>query len=223
MYVPEAFRLDDRARVAEVVRAFDFALLVTAPEGRAQASHLPFLYDPDDVSEAGPQGTLRAHMARANPQWRDFAALAEAGSEALVVFQGPHSYISPSWYGEGPPNVPTWNYVAVHAYGCPEVTEEPAAARALLERMVARQEAGLTPPWSTAGLTEKYLDGMLRGLVAFRIPVSRLEAKAKLSQNKTTGQLAAAAAVLEVAAAPLARETGAWMRRALDGKSSQKA
>src|SRR3546814_3119742 len=105
MYVPEAFRLDDRALVAEVIGAYDFALLVTAPAttpgGRAQASHLPFLYDPED----GPDGTLLAHMARANPQWRDFAALAEAGQEALVVFQGPHSYISPTWYGAGPPNV----------------------------------------------------------------------------------------------------------------------
>ncbi|MGF1629236.1 MAG: FMN-binding negative transcriptional regulator [Kiloniellaceae bacterium] len=215
MYVPEAFRLTDRARVAEVVRAFDFALLVTAPEGRTQASHLPFLYDPD----AGPEGTLYAHMARANPQWQEFAVLAERGGEALVVFQGPHSYISPTWYGEGPPNVPTWNYVAVHAYGLPEVMEEPAAARALLERLVVRQEAGLTPPWSTAGLTEKFMAGMLRGLVAFRIPVSRLEAKAKLSQNKTAGQLAAATTVLEVAEAPLARETGAWMRRALEQKA----
>ncbi|HEY9548738.1 MAG TPA: FMN-binding negative transcriptional regulator, partial [Kiloniellaceae bacterium] len=167
----------------------------------------------------GPDGTLLAHMARANPQWRDFAALAEAGQEALVVFQGPHSYISPTWYGAGPPNVPTWNYVAVHAYGLPEIIEEPAAARALIERLVARQEAGLAPPWSTAGLDEAYMAGMLRGLVAFRIPVTRLEAKAKLSQNKTAGQLAAATAVVEAAAAPLARETGAWMRRALEQKS----
>lgn len=215
MYVPEAFRLDDRALVAEVIGAYDFALLVTAPGGRAQASHLPFLYDPED----GPEGTLLAHMARANPQWRDFAALAEAGQEALVVFQGPHSYISPAWYGAGPPNVPTWNYVAVHAYGLPEVIEAPDAARAVIERLVATHEAGLTPPWSTAGLSETYMAGMLRGLVAFRIPVTRLEAKAKLSQNKTAGQLAAATAAVEAAAAPLARETGAWMRRALEQKS----
>jgi transcriptional regulator len=219
MYVPEAFRLDDRALVAEVLRAFDFALLVTAPPseagGRAQASHLPFLYEPDE----GPEGTLYAHMARPNPQWRDFAALAASGGEALVVFQGPHSYISPTWYASEQPNVPTWNYVAVHAYGLPEVIEDAAATRALLERLVARQEAGLTPSWSTAALTEKYLDGMQRGLVAFRLPVARLEAKAKLSQNKTTAQLAAATAVLEQAEAPLARETGAWMRRALEAKN----
>jgi len=219
MYVPEAFRLDDRALVAEVLRAFDFALLVTAPAtqsgGRAQASHLPFLYEPDE----GPEGTLYAHMARPNPQWRDFAALAASGGEALVVFQGPHSYISPTWYASEQPNVPTWNYVAVHAYGLPEVIEDAAATRALLERLVARQEAGLTPSWTTAALTEKYLDGMQRGLVAFRLPVARLEAKAKLSQNKTTAQLAAATAVLEQAEAPLARETGAWMRRALEAKN----
>jgi len=190
MYVPEAFRLDDRALVSEVLRAFDFALLITAPEGRAQASHLPFIYEPDE----GPEGTLYAHMARPNPQWRDFAALAESGGEALVVFQGPHSYISPTWYASEQPNVPTWNYIA-------------------------RQEAGLTPAWSTAGLTEKFMDGMQRGLVAFRIPVARLEAKAKLSQNNTAAQLGAAAAVLEQAEAPLARETGAWMRRALEAKS----
>jgi len=215
MYVPEAFRLDDRALVSEVLRAFDFALLITAPEGRAQASHLPFIYEPDE----GPEGTLYAHMARPNPQWRDFAAMAESGGEALVVFQGPHSYISPTWYASEQPNVPTWNYVAVHAYGLPEVIEDAAGTRALLERLVARQEAGLTPAWSTAGLTEKFMDGMQRGLVAFRIPVARLEAKAKLSQNKTAAQLGAAAAVLEQAEAPLARETGAWMRRALEAKS----
>jgi len=212
MYVPEAFRLDDPAQIAEVMRRFDFALLVTAPEGRPQASHLPFLYD----FERGPNGTLLAHMARPNPQWRDFAALAEAGGEAMVVFQGPHSYISPTWYGEGPPNVPTWNYVAVHAYGLPRVIEEAGAVRALLERLVARQEAGRTPAWSTAGLTEKYLAGLQRGLVAFEIPVSRLEAKAKLSQNKPTSQLAAATSSVEAAEDVLARETGNWMRRALD-------
>jgi len=215
MYIPEAFRLDDRQSMIEVMRAFDFALLVTAPDGVPQASHLPFIYDPD----RGPQGTLLAHMARPNPQWRDFEKLAAEEREALVIFQGPHSYISPAWYGAGPPNVPTWNYIAVHAYGIPKVIDDPAAVRALLERLVATQEAELSPPWSTAGLTEKYLAGMQRGLVAFEIPVTRLEAKAKLSQNKAPEQLAAAAAVLEEAEAPLVRETGAWMRRALENQT----
>ena len=214
MYVPDAFRLDDRARMAEVMRAFDFALLVTAPDGVVQASHLPFLYDPD----AGGDGTLHAHMARANPQWRDFAKLAEAGQEALVIFQGPHSYISPTWYGGDTPQVPTWNYVAVHAYGLPRIVDDPAPKRALLDRLVTTQEAGLADPWSTAGLTETYMEGMLRGLVAFEIPVTRLEAKAKLSQNKPTAQLAAATAVLEQAGDATARATGEWMRQALEAK-----
>jgi transcriptional regulator len=212
MYVPEAFRLTDRALAAEVMRTFDFALLVTAPDGVPQASHLPFLYDPD----RGPEGTLLAHMARPNPQWRGFEALAAAGQEALVIFQGPHSYISPAWYGEGPPNVPTWNYVAVHAYGTPKVMEDPAAVRALLERLVTVQEKNQASPWSTAGLTEKFMGGMQRGLVAFEIPVSRLEAKAKLSQNKAPAQVAAATEVLETAEDSLVRQTGAWMRRALE-------
>ncbi len=215
MYVPEAFRLDDSARIAEMMRCFDFALLVTAPDGVPQASHLPFLYDPD----RGENGTLLAHMARPNPQWQDFARLAEAGLEALVIFQGPHSYISPAWYGAGPPNVPTWNYVAVHAYGLPRVIEDAVEVRALLERLVTVQEESLSPRWSTAGLTEKYLAGMQRGLVAFDIPVSRLEAKAKLSQNKPAAQLAAATAVVERAQDPLARATGQWMRQALEAKT----
>ncbi len=210
MFVPKAFRLDDRQAVAALLEAYDFALLVTALDGQPQASHLPFLYDP----ERGPEGTLLGHMARANPQWRDFATLAERGEEALVIFQGPHSYISPTWYGGGPPTVPTWNYVAVHAYGQPTLMEEPAAVRGLLDRLVAVQEAGQHRPWSTQDLEESFVEGMMRGMVAFEIPLTRLEAKAKLSQNKKPAQLAAAAQVLEAAEAPLARETGRWMRAA---------
>src|SRR3546814_19219053 len=113
MYLPEAFRLTDRDRIAEVMRTYDFALLVTAPPtvsgGRAQASHLPFLYEPPQgLAGEGAEGTLYGHMARANPQWQDFAGLATAGQEALVVFQGPHSYISPTWYETEQPTVPTW-------------------------------------------------------------------------------------------------------------------
>jgi len=104
----------------------------------------------------------------------------------------------------------------VHAYGLPRVIEDAVEKRALLERLVAVQEAGLEPAWSTAGLTDKYMEGMLRGLVAFEIPVTRLEAKAKLSQNKARAQFAAATAVVETAADPLARATGQWMRRVLE-------
>ncbi len=180
MYVPDLFKLEDPRRIAEVLEHFNFALLVTAVEGGAPvATHLPFMFD----AARGPKGTLVAHMARANPHWRDFAALTAAGGAALVAFSGPHRYISPSWYGPGDA-VPTWNYVAVHAYGAPRLIEDPDAVRVMLDRLVAVHEAGAPKSWSLAGQDEGFLARMQRGIVAFEIPIDRLEAKAKLSQNK---------------------------------------
>ena len=174
------------------MRRFDFALLVSTLEGQAPvATHLPFVFD--GAREA--KGTLSAHMARANPHWRDLVELAEMGREALVIFSGPHAYISPSWYGPGDA-VPTWNYVAVHAYGVPRVIEDPAAVRAILTETVAVQEGGRAVPWSLAAQDEAFLARMQRGIVAFEIPVARLEAKAKLSQNKDTGVRRSVAATL---------------------------
>src|SRR5437868_7041638 len=106
MYIPAHFREDDPERLHSLIQEYSFGMLVTCEVGRPFASHLPFLLD----TGRGPQGTLRAHLARANPQWQSFAS----GQEALVIFQGPHAYLSPSWY-ETHPSVPTWNYAAVHA------------------------------------------------------------------------------------------------------------
>src|SRR3546814_19028924 len=102
--------------------------------------------------------------------------------EALVVFQGPHSYISPTWYETEQPTVPTWNYVAVHAYGLPEVIEAPAAVRGLLARLVARQEAASPPPWSAAGLSDQFMEAMLRRLVAFRLHIGRASCRDRVCQ-----------------------------------------
>src|SRR5262245_32627214 len=107
MYIPNSFREDDQAELHDLMRQNNFAILVTQHGGAPFATHAPFLLD----AERGPHGTLLAHIARANPQWRDF----DGQQEALVIFQGPHAYISPSWY-EVAPSVPTWNYAAVHAY-----------------------------------------------------------------------------------------------------------
>ncbi len=204
MYVPEIFKLDDPHRIAAVLRRFNFALLVSALEGRAPvATHLPFIFD----AARGDKGTLIAHMARANPHWRDLAKLAETGGEALTIFSGPHAYISPSWYGPGDA-VPTWNYVAVHATGVPRLVEDPAAVRAILTELVAVHEAGRAAPWSLEGQGEAFLARMQRGIVAFEIPVARLEAKAKLSQNKDAGvRRSVAAALREDGEADLAE----WM------------
>src|SRR5579864_6650019 len=108
MYIPPAFRIEDKAKLAAFLRQHSFATLITQDDAAPFASHLPMLFRPD----RGPHGTLLAHMARANPQWQHFAG----GREALAIFHGPHGYISPSWY-ETAPAVPTWNYAAVHAYG----------------------------------------------------------------------------------------------------------
>ena len=207
MYVPEMFALEDPQRVAEVMTRFNFALFVTALPGRAPtATHLPFMYD----AERGPHGTLVAHMAKANPHWRDFAALAEAGQEALVVFWGPHGYVSPSWYGPGDA-VPTWNYIAVHAYGAPRLIEDATEVRAMLERLVAIHEAGSAAPWSMARNDEKYTARMQRGIAAFEIPVTRLEAKAKLSQNKTPGIRGRVVASLRAASDAESQVLAEWM------------
>ena len=204
MYIPEPFLLEDREAILELIRRHNFALLVTARDSAVQATHLPFLYEP----RRGPQGTLLAHMARANPQWRDFAELER---DAMVVFQGPHAYISPSWSGPGR-HVPTWNYMAVHAYGRPRLIEDPAVVREHMERLVAVQEAGRTPAWSLDSQEESYLSAMQRGIVAFEIPVARIEAKAKLSQNKTEAVQADVVAALDAEGDPGSREIAAAMR-----------
>jgi transcriptional regulator len=211
MYVPEVFAVADEAEVRRIMREHGFALLVTAAEGSPVATHLPFLYDP----EPGPNGTLLCHMARANPQWKDFARLEAEGREALAIFQGPHGYVSPRWYAGGPA-VPTWNYLAVHAYGIPRVIEDEARVRAMLERLVETHEAGSEPPWSMAGQDGPYIRRMLRGIVAFEMPITRLEAKAKLSQNKTEDDRQGVIAALEAGDRPGDLELAAAMRRLAD-------
>lgn len=193
MFTPKPFRLEDPAAVAALIRENSFGLLVTALPGAApMATHLPFLFEP----EAGAQGRLLGHMARANEQWRDFEALAAAAGEALVIFQGAHGYISPSWYRPGAA-VPTWNYLAAHVYGLPRIIEAPDRVAALLERLVATHEAGLNPPWALDSQEPGYLEAMTRGIVAFEMPVARLEAKAKLSQNRSEADRRQVAEALE--------------------------
>jgi len=212
MYTPDIFALTDPAEAGRILREHSFGLLVTAAEGAPMASHLPFLFDAD----RGPKGTLLCHMARANPQWKDFAKLEAAGCEALVVFQGPHGYVSPSWYAGGPA-VPTWNYLAVHAYGAPRIIDDPAKIKAHQERLVDTHEAGFAAPWSMASQPEDYIARMLRGIVAFEIPISRLEAKAKLSQNKSEADRQGVIAALEQGGRPGDLELAAAMRRAANG------
>ena len=203
MYVPAHFKAEDPAFLRRIMAERSFALLITADAaGVPFATHLPFMFDPG----RGAQGTLLAHMARANPQWQHF----KDGAEALVVFAGPHAYVSPSWY-EAHPSVPTWNYAAVHVYGRPRILEEAADKRAMLRRLVETNEAGYEKPWRME-LPEAYEAGMLRGIVAFEIAVTRIEGKAKLSQNRNAADHARVIAALEAEAHPESRAVAALMR-----------
>jgi transcriptional regulator len=171
MYVPAAFAEPDLARLRDFIRRHGFATLVTHGEGGLVASHLPLLLDAD----AGPQGVLLGHMARANPQWRSVAG------EALAVFHGPHAYISPAWY-ESHGTVPTWNYAVVHAYGDVHLVEDEDGLLDILRRSVAAHEGPRPEPW-TFDESEPHVEGLLRAIVGFRIEITRLEGKWKLSQN----------------------------------------
>jgi len=176
MYVPKHFQTDDPATLSDLIRRHGFAVLVTVDnDGLPFVTHQPLLFE----AEGGPHGRLVGHIARANPQWQHFAN----GKPVLAVFQGPHAYISPNWY-QVRPAVPTWNYAAVHAYGTPRIVEEPAAVRALLERLVHTYEQANAKPWTLADEPDSFIAGMQRGIVAFEIPITRIEGKLKMSQNR---------------------------------------
>ncbi|HKZ08254.1 MAG TPA: FMN-binding negative transcriptional regulator [Methylomirabilota bacterium] len=209
MYVPKHFDAPEAAWCHALIAGESFALLVsTGADGTPFATHLPLLLD----SGRGPHGTLLGHVARANPH----ARLLAAAAPTLAVFQGPHAYVSPAWYAVHP-SVPTWNYVAVHATGRPTLIEEPARVKALLDRLVTTYEARSAAPWRFESLAADYVDGMMRGIVAFELPIERLEGKAKLSQNRGAEDRAGAIRGLEATGAPLAIATAALMRGVREG------
>ncbi len=166
MYLPAYAREDDRATQLQLMRAYPFATLVTAPNGVPFATHLPLL-----TEEEGGQLYLRSHLARANPQWRHFGE-----AEVLAVFQGPHALVNSAWYASAP-NVPTWNYAAVHAYGEARLVGG-EAERALARRLLAAHTPDAPP------IPADFETRLLAGVVTFEVRVARLEGKFKLSQNK---------------------------------------
>jgi transcriptional regulator len=203
MYIPKHFQISDAAWCHALMRAQSFATMITADDAGAPfATHLPILVDPS----RGPFGTLRGHVARANPHWRYLAA----GRPTLVIFSGAHAYVSPSWYATHP-SVPTWNYVAVHATGTGALVEDPAQVTALLADLVRTYESAGPDAWSFEDLAADYLAGMQRGIVAFEIPIERLEGKAKLSQNRDAVDQARTREALAATDDPLARAVAALM------------
>jgi transcriptional regulator len=191
MYIPAAFRETRLDVLHALIREYSFGTLVSQVDGRPFATHLPFILQANDLqANDGPNGTLLGHMARANPHWHTFGA-----AEALVMFQGAHAYISPAWYLTQPA-VPTWNYTAVYAYGVPLVIEDPLRVRAILEQLVQTFEAGRPGAWTTASVTEDYIAHMAQAIVAFEIPIARLEGKRKLGQNRPAADVVSAADAL---------------------------
>jgi transcriptional regulator len=172
MYIPAAFAESDQAKLHDFIEWHSFGLLVSQQDGIPFATHLPFLLERD----AGAQGRLIGHVARANPQWRQ-----ADGQTVLAIFSGPHVYVSPSWY-EAEQVVPTWNYVAVHVYGQLTVVEDREVLRELVRKMVAVYERAMARPWMFDGSTV-FMERMLTQIVGFHIPIQRIEGKWKLNQN----------------------------------------
>lgn len=180
MYVPPAFRQTDLPALHREIGNCRLATLVSHGQNGLQASHLPLLLRPEE----GRYGTLYGHLARANPHWQ---VLAE-GTEALVMFNGPDAYVSPSWYpakAEHGKVVPTWNYIAVHAYGRAEVFDDAERLRSLLAGLTERHEGPRPQPWAVDDAPQDYIAGMLRAVVGFALPIERLEGKWKLGQNRS--------------------------------------
>ena len=203
MYIPAHFREDDCAVLFEFVRENSFGLLVTAADNVPTATHLPFTLDTD----AGEIGVLRAHVARANPQWKQL----ESEREILVVFAGEHSYISPTWY-DSKPNVPTWNYAAVHAYGTPRILTVDEM-RPLLVELIGQYEG--EQGWSLDAVSAEYTDKLVRAIVGIEITITRLQGKWKMNQNKSAADQAGVVHALEDQPNPMAHAVAETMKSRL--------
>lgn len=206
MYCPAAFRQNDLPSLHAQIQACGLAVVTSSGAQGLQASHLPLLLEPGE----GEFGTLYGHFARANGHWRDLAS----GAEALVVFSGPDAYVHPGWYpakAEHGKVVPTWNYIAVHAWGRAEVFDEPERLLQLVSRLSERHEQGRPQPWAVSDAPREYIDTMLRAIGGFALPIRRLEGKWKLSQNRSVSDQAGVRTGLAASASLRDQELAARM------------
>jgi transcriptional regulator len=202
MYSPPYNQVEKRAEVVEFMRAHNFPLLITGTGGSLHGSHLPAM-----IHEHDAKIVLDMHMARNNPQWKEFF-----DDEVMVVFTGPHAYISPRWYEEKE-RVPTWNYAAVHVYGKVQVTEDRKVKLAAQRELVAQLDPQWLPEFDA--LRAEYVENMLNGIVTFDIAVTRLETRWKLSQNRGRREQELIAAELEKSDDVAVRALAALTRRHL--------
>ncbi len=206
MYIPKAFRVEERALLIAFMRAHNFATVVTTGAAGLAATSVPLT-----VHDDGTTLKLIGHFAKANPQAQDLV-----GGDGLVLFAGPHAYVSPKWY-EAHEAVPTWNYMAVHVYGklrAMRVDDSPAEIEQALIDLIAQHEPGYQAHWDS--LSERYRDGMRHGIVGFELVAERIEGKFKLSQNRSAVDQATVAAALSAGADAETRATGQAMQRGLE-------
>ncbi|MBY6266638.1 FMN-binding negative transcriptional regulator (plasmid) [Azospirillum sp. 412522] len=190
MYVPPAFREDDLPTLHALMRETRLANLVTATDEGLMATPLPLFLAPDE----GPCGTLYGHLARANPQWKQ-----QSLGEAMVLFTGPEAYVSPSWYASKEEHgkvVPTWNYIAVHAYGPAEFFDDADRLLEVVTRLTDLHEGRRAAPWAVADAPVDFIRAQLRGIVGLRLPITRIQGKRKMSQNRSAEDRAGVAAGL---------------------------
>ena len=171
MFIPKLYREDDAQKILAFMRENEFATLVTYDGEKPVAGHLLV-----EVTETDGNVVIYGHMSRVNPLWKTF----DPAKEALLIFQGPHTYISATWYNHV--NVPTWNYVSVHAYGKPELVTDHDEVYALLSRLVKRHEGA--SDYRMESLPQDFVEKEMKGVAAFKLDVTRLEAAYKLSQNR---------------------------------------
>jgi transcriptional regulator len=181
MYTPKDFVVDDLPTLYADIQHNSFAALVTLTPSGLVATHLPILLDPN----RGPFGTLLGHVARANLQWQ----LTDPATEALCIFTGPETYVTPTWYParqETHRVVPTWNYSAIHAYGPITFFEDPDRLRQIVTRLTDLHESTSPTPWKVTDAPAPYIDAQLKPIIGFELPISRLEGTRKFNQNRST-------------------------------------
>ena len=204
MYSPPYNQLENRTELLQFMRANSFAVVVTGTGGTLHASHLPVM-----VHDHGRDIVIDSHMAKNNAQWKEFF-----DDEVMVIFAGPHAYVSPRWYEETE-RVPTWNYAAVHAYGVPKLIEEKKQKHASQRRLIEAMDPQWLPKFDA--LRPQYVDQMLEGIVNFQVTVTRLETRWKLSQNRSRREMELIAAQLDRSGDSVERALAALTRKHLAG------
>lgn len=209
MYLPLMFEENDTRRMHALIAEYPFATWITLGSNELLVNHLPFVLD----TSRGEHGVLMGHVARANPVWREYSR----AQPSIVAFQGPHAYVSPSWYASKAEHgkvVPTWNYAVVHVHGIPRVVEGRQEFLALLERLTDANEASLPSQWKVSDAPADFIDKTLNAIVGIEIEIQRIEGKWKMSQNRNNADREGVIAGLQ--ARDASSETALWMQRLRD-------